>query len=74
MKKIYGTNTIVIPYGRDHSGAPITDPVVMQPPVLPTIPAAPSAKVSAMAWKFVTVDAAVTTELGIDAGSSIVSV
>jgi len=42
VKKIYATNTIVIPYGRDHSGAPITDPVVMQPPVLPAIPVAPT--------------------------------
>jgi len=42
VKKIYGTNTIVIPCGRDHSGAPITDPVVIQPPVLPPIPVAPT--------------------------------
>jgi len=40
VKKIYGANMIVIPYGRDHSGAPITDPVVIQPPVLPLVPAA----------------------------------
>jgi len=38
VKKIYGTNTIVIPHGRDHSGAPIADPVVIQPPVIPTAP------------------------------------
>jgi len=42
VKKIYGTNTIVIPHGRDHSGAPITDPVVIQPPVLLPIPVAPT--------------------------------
>jgi len=42
VKKIYGTNTIVISYGRDHSGAPITDPVVIQPPVLPPITVAPT--------------------------------
>jgi len=42
MKKICGTNTIVIPYRRDHSGTPIADPVVIQPPVLPTIPVAPT--------------------------------
>jgi len=40
VKKVCGANTIVIPHRRDHSGAPITDPVVMQPPVLPLIPAA----------------------------------
>jgi len=39
--KVNDTNTIEIPYGRDHNGAPITDPVVMQPPVLPLVPAAP---------------------------------
>jgi len=42
VKKIYGTNTVVIPYGRDINGAPITDPVVIQPPVPPPIPAAPT--------------------------------
>jgi len=40
VKNVDDANTIEIPYGRDHSGAPITDPVVMQPPVLPLIPAA----------------------------------
>ena len=42
VKKICGTNTIVIPYGRDINGAPITDPVVVQPPVPPPIPAVPT--------------------------------
>jgi len=42
VKKIYGTNTIVIPYGRDINGAPITDPVVIQPPVPPPIHVAPT--------------------------------
>jgi len=41
VKKVDDTNTTEIPYGRDNGGAPITDPVVIQPPVLPPIPAAP---------------------------------
>ena len=41
VKKVDDTNTIEIPYGRDNRGALITDPVVIQPPVLPPIPAAP---------------------------------
>jgi len=40
VKKICGTNTIVIPCGRNINGVPITDPVVTQPPVPPPIPAA----------------------------------
>jgi len=42
VKKMYGTNTIVIPHGRDINGVPITDPVVVQPPVPPPIPAVPT--------------------------------
>jgi len=41
-KKTYGTNTIVIPHGRDTNGAPITDPVVIQPSAPPPIPAVPT--------------------------------
>jgi len=41
VKKVDDTNTIASPYGRDHSGALITNPVVTQLPVLPPIPAAP---------------------------------
>jgi len=41
VKKVDDTNTIKIPCGRDHNGAPITNPVDIQPPILPPIPAAP---------------------------------
>jgi len=49
VKKICGTNTIVIPYGRDINGVPITDPVVIQPPVPPPIPATPTGGTSSSA-------------------------
>ena len=41
VKKVNDANAIVIPYGRDANGVPITDPVVIQPPALPPIPVAP---------------------------------
>jgi len=41
VKKVDNTNAIEIPFGRDNNGAPITDPVIVQPPALPPILAAP---------------------------------
>ena len=41
VKKVDDTNAIESPCGRNGRGAPITDPVIAQPPVLPPILAAP---------------------------------
>jgi len=41
VKKVNDANAIEIPYGRDACGMRITDPVVIQPPILPPILAAP---------------------------------
>jgi len=42
VKKVNNANAIEIPYGHNANGVQVTDPVVIQPPVLPPIPVAPS--------------------------------
>jgi len=37
VKKVNDANAIEIPYGRSANGVQITDPVVIQPPILPPI-------------------------------------